>query len=140
MTNPVLLHASCVAVSGRGVLILGPSGSGKSALALQLMAYGADLVADDQTELTVQDGTLIARCPPTLSGLIESRGVGILRTRVVTQATVHLVVDRGTAETARLPPRRTFTLLGAAVDLVLNSDSNHFPASVLCYLNGSRQA
>ena len=83
MTSPVLLHASCVAISGRGVLIIGPSGSGKSALALQLMAFGASLVADDQTELTVQGGTLIARCPPTMSGLIEARGLGILRAQVV---------------------------------------------------------
>ncbi|MBC7739765.1 MAG: HPr kinase/phosphatase C-terminal domain-containing protein [Candidatus Saccharibacteria bacterium] len=140
MTSPVLLHASCVAISGRGVLIIGPSGSGKSALALQLMAYGASLVADDQTELTVQGGTLIARCPPTMSGLIEARGLGILRAQVVAQATVHLVVDRGTNETDRLPPHRTLTLLGTEVDLVLNTDSNHFPAAVLCYLTGSRQA
>lgn len=134
------MHASCVAVSGRGVLIIGPSGSGKSALALQLMAFGANLVADDQTELTLMGQSVIARCPPTLSGLIEARGLGLLRATVVGQAQIRLVVDMGLQETDRLPPQRKVTLLGTAVDLVLSQTNNHFPAAVLCYLNGSRQA
>ena len=63
-TTPVLLHASCVAVKGRALLITGPSGTGKSALALQMMALGADLVADDQTLLQPRAGKLIATAPP----------------------------------------------------------------------------
>ena len=59
----LIMHASCVAVQGKGVLILGPSGAGKSSLALQLMALGADLVADDRTEISVQNGAAIARSP-----------------------------------------------------------------------------
>lgn len=55
-----ILHASCVALDGRGLLILGPSGSGKSALALELMALGADLVADDRTEIEGQGPDLVA--------------------------------------------------------------------------------
>ncbi|MDA3887407.1 MAG: serine kinase, partial [Allgaiera sp.] len=58
-----ILHASCVALDGRGVLILGPSGAGKSGLALQLMALGARLVADDRTRLNPRAGRLIARAP-----------------------------------------------------------------------------
>ena len=134
------MHASCVAVSGRGLLIIGPSGSGKSALALQLMAYGAKLVADDQTELTLEGGDLIARCPLSLHGLIEARGVGILRTEAVAMAQVRLVADMGVPETDRLPPHRTVTLLGKQVALVLGRGNDHFPNSVLCYLTGSRQA
>ena len=133
------MHASCVAVSGRGVLILGPSGSGKSALALQLMALGAELVADDQTELSVEDG-LIARCPAALSGLIEARGVGLLRADCLPQALIRLVVDMATSEPDRLPPNRLVTLLGTEVDLVLGRGNDHLAASVLCYLKGSRQA
>ena len=139
MTAPVLMHASCVAVSGRAVLITGPSGSGKSALALALMAHGADLVADDQTALTLQDGLLTASAPPTLRGLIEARGVGILSAPALPQAQVVLVADLSQAERDRLPPRRKVTLLGCEIDLVLGRDNAHFPASVLCYLKGQRQ-
>ena len=134
------MHASCVAVSGRGVLIRGPSGSGKSSLALALMAYGADLVADDQTELTQQSGLLIASCPAPLAGLIEARGLGLLAAPAQPQAQVVLVVDLGQAEPDRLPPRRKVTLLGTQVDLVLGRGNDHLSTAVLCYLKGARQA
>ena len=79
MSGPGLtLHATCVAVEGRGVLITGPSGAGKSSLALALMAYGARLVADDRVTLSQVDGALWATCPPTIRGMIEARGIGLL--------------------------------------------------------------
>ena len=134
------MHASCVAVKGRGFLIMGPSGSGKSALALQLIALGADLLADDQTEISRSGDTIVARCPPTLKGLIEARGVGILNVKSTAEAQVVLVADLSQPETERLPPRRRVMLLGIEVDLVLGQGNPHFPASVLCYLTGSRQA
>lgn len=140
MTPMTLMHASCVAVSGRGLLITGPSGSGKSSLALALMACGADLVADDQTELTLQAGQLTARCPTPLSGLIEARGLGLLAVPALPQAQVVLVVDLGTTEPDRLPPHRKVTLLGIQVDLVLGRGNDHLSSAVLCYLKGSRQA
>ena len=133
------MHASCVAVSGRGVLIMGPSGSGKSALALQLMAFGAELVADDQTEVSLEVG-LVARCPAVLSGLIEARGVGLLAAVALPQAEIRLVVDMGASEPDRLPPQRSVTILGTAVDLVLGRGNDHLAASVQCYLKGFRQA
>ena len=71
--EPITVHASCVAVQGRGVLIRGASGAGKSALALQLMALGAKLVADDQTILTRKDGAIFASCSPRLRGMIDGR-------------------------------------------------------------------
>ena len=70
------LHASAVALDGRGVLITGAAGSGKSSLALTLMAYGAVLISDDQTELSRVGDTIWARAPETISGLIEARGAG----------------------------------------------------------------
>ena len=136
----MLMHASCVAVSGRGLLILGPAGSGKSALAMQMMALGADLVADDQTEITLIGAQVVARCPPGLHGLIEARGVGILRAKAVAEAEIALVADLSQPEPDRLPPRRKLTLLGKDLDLVLGRGNPHLPAFVLCYLNGSRQA
>ena len=73
-----LVHASCVAVDGWGVLLLGPSGSGKSDLALRLIDAGAVLVADDQVDIAAVDGRLEAAPPAALAGRIEARGLGIL--------------------------------------------------------------
>lgn len=135
----VNLHASCVTLNGRGLLIIGPSGSGKSALALQLMAFGAKLVADDRTDVIRRDGGLIVRSPSILSGLIEARGVGILHAETVAEASLVLIVDLGREESERLPQHRSLAILGVTIDLVLGSRSNHFPAALLCYLTGGRQ-
>ena len=132
------LHASCVAVEGRGLLILGPSGSGKSALALQLMAHGARLVADDRCLVVPRDGRLLASCPPALSGLIEARGVGILRADPLAEAVLALTVDLGQSESERLPPRRTYALHGIALDLVLGPLSDHLGHSLLQHLRCGR--
>ena len=68
------LHATCIRAFNKGLLLVGPSGSGKSETALQMMAYGAELVADDQTILAAQNDQLIASCPEETLGLIEARG------------------------------------------------------------------
>ena len=135
-----IVHASCVAWQGRGVLILGRSGAGKSALALQLMAFGADLVADDRTELHAESDVLTARPPATIEGLIEARGVGLLRAAFVPQAEIALVVDLDQTETDRLPPEREISLLGISRPLALAVPQAHFPAAILCYLKTMRFA
>ncbi len=134
------LHASTVAVNGRGLLILGPSGAGKSALALQLIALGALLVADDRTDLTAQSGRLTARCPAPIKGLIEARGLGLLRAAPLDEAEIALVADLSQTEDQRLPPRRRITILGCEVDLVLQAQNDHFPAALMLYLRHGRQA
>ena len=102
-----ILHATAVAdPAGRGLLILGPSGAGKSALAWQLLSLGARLVADDRTVVTAGDEGLTLSCPPTIRGLIEARGIGLLRAETVSSAPLVLAVDLGRTETDRLPPRR----------------------------------
>lgn len=133
-----LLHAACVAVNGRGVLILGASGTGKSALALQLIAYGAALVSDDQVSITLQDQQLVADAPLPIRGMIEARGIGLLACPPHGPAPIHLVIDLDQTESDRLPPRRTLSLHGLTLPLVLGSQSTHFPAAILCYLKGSR--
>ncbi|MBA3909568.1 MAG: serine kinase [Rhodobacter sp.] len=134
------MHATCVAAGARGLLILGPSGAGKSALALRLISLGASLVADDQVELGIEGNHLIARCPAPIRGLIEARGVGLLRAPTVESAAIALVVDLGQQEEHRLPPNRKITILGCEVDLVLHPQNNHFSDALMLYLRHGRQA
>jgi HPr kinase/phosphorylase len=135
-----ILHATCVAVDGRGLLIIGPSGSGKSALGLKLISLGARLVADDRTEVTVTDGRLTAQGPAQIKGLIEARGVGILHAPTAEAAEVALVADLGQVEDQRLPPARRITILGCELDLVLQARNDHFPDALMLYLRFGRQA
>jgi HPr kinase/phosphorylase len=93
------LHASCAARDGHGVLVVGPPGSGKSDLVLRLLGRGFDLVADDQVE--VGDGA--ARPPSSLAGLLEVRGLGIVRLPHVAPARLALIVRLGDDSPVRLP-------------------------------------
>ena len=137
---PLLLHAACVAVNGRGLLILGKSGSGKSALALQLIALGAALVADDQTQITVENGQLIAHAPTAISGMIEARFVGLLSCPAQAKAKLALVVDLDQLEADRLPPQRKITLAGVDCALAYFTPAPHFGAALWCYLSHGRLA
>ena len=142
MTTPQTetVHASCVALDGRAVLFLGPSGSGKSAMAMHLMAYGCRLVSDDRTILTCRDGVLFAAAPDAIRGRIEARGVGILAAEPIAAGRVVLAVEMSVIETERLPPERHMTLLGCPIPLVHKVESAHFPAAVLQYLKMGRGA
>lgn len=133
-----VVHATAVSLAGRALLILGPSGSGKSALALELMALGAGLIADDRTVLNLRDGHPVASAPAALAGRIEARGVGILAAAPAPPAPVVLAADLGQRERERLPPERRIDLLGVAIPLVHKVDGPHFPAALLQYLRGGR--
>jgi len=138
--SEVLMHASCVAVAGRAVLIRGASGSGKSGLALQLMALGTGLAADDRTRLWRRGAVLMADAPAALCGRIEAREIGILTAPATGPAGVALVVDMDTAESDRLPPMRQVRILDVRLPLVRKSHLAHFPAAILTYLKGGRDA
>ncbi|TJZ89485.1 serine kinase [Paracoccus gahaiensis] len=134
------LHATTVALNGVGLVILGPSGSGKSGLALELMAVGALLVADDRTDLRLQDGRLIAQAPPALLGRIEARGVGILWARPSPPVPVGLACDLGRPEEDRLPQLRHQEWLGVRVSLVLGPYRPHLCAALRQLMLGRRLA
>jgi serine kinase of HPr protein (carbohydrate metabolism regulator) len=90
----VNIHATCVVLQNFGVLLLGKSGAGKSDLALRLIAdRGARLVADDRVDITAKDGKIQASAPQILQGLLEVRGVGIIKTDFVPSAEIKLVVE-----------------------------------------------
>jgi len=119
MSGSILLHATAVAIEGQAVLLRGPSGSGKSDLALRLIDAGARLIADDQSELWRRGDVLFVRAPATIAGLFEVRGLGILRLDALTEARVGLIADLVAADRIeRLPPRRTGAILGIAVPLI----------------------
>ncbi|PSJ39880.1 HPr kinase/phosphorylase [Allosphingosinicella deserti] len=88
-----MLHASCVAIEGRAVLVAGRSGSGKSDLALRLIDRGARLVSDDYTELCARDGRLLAAAPERIAGKLEVRGIGIVDLEPLAHVPVALLVD-----------------------------------------------
>jgi len=112
-----------VARDGSGVLLLGPSGSGKSDLALRLIDRGFVLVADDRVEIEAG----IAWPPAPLAGLLEIRGLGILRLPHLVHATLALTVELG-GDGDRLPaPRRH-----AGLDLpLIRLDSRRASAALL---------
>lgn len=120
------VHATSVALrlgrSWRAVLLRGPSGAGKSDLALRLIESGARLVADDQTELVCKGRQLIASAPDRIAGLIEVRGLGIVklpRDQLVRHAPVFLLVDLAHPEhIERLPEAARETVLGVDLPVV----------------------
>lgn len=136
----VTLHATAVAVDGRAALILGASGTGKSSLALQLMALGAVLVADDRTVVRRDGGEIIADVPDTLRGLVEARGIGILNATWAGPAPVSVVIDLDQTETQRLPVAHGHSLLDLTLPCLHKCDTSAWPAAVMQYLKaGSAQ-
>jgi hypothetical protein len=131
----VNVHASCVALGTRGVLLLGKSGAGKSDLALRLIDEGAMLVADDRTILFTRSGALYARAPETIKGLIEIRGLGIVAFRSRATVKIALVVRLG-REDVRLPAPRTWRLppqlpvRQAPPEIMLNGRTASAPARI----------
>ncbi|MDJ0275763.1 HPr kinase/phosphatase C-terminal domain-containing protein [Sphingomonas sp. 2R-10] len=107
------IHACCVAIDGRGVLIAGPSGSGKSDLTLRLIDDGAMLVSDDYTIVAARDGTLHATPPDNIAGRIEVRGIGIVERPFSRDVPVALWVEAGTP--GRMPEPATHSIAGIAL-------------------------
>lgn len=114
--GPLWLHASCVELNQTGVVLRGPSGSGKSDLALRLIDAGARLIADDQLAVERVGERLLGRPAAALAGLLEVRGFGIVRLPHGEVCELGLVVDLDPqARPARLPEPFTVSLLGLAL-------------------------
>jgi len=140
VTGPLLsaetVHASTVALDGRAVLVSGPSGSGKSDLALRLLDRGFALVSDDQTVVKKQGDALLASAPPSIAGKMEVRGIGILDMDHVDDVPVALVVEL-TGDIERLPyDSRERLFLGVPIPMVtIDARTASAPAKVAIALD-----
>lgn len=124
------LHATTVCKGERAVMLMGPSGSGKSDLALQLIDRGYFLVADDQTLVSRDGDRLRATAPPSISGKMEVRGLGIIELPVREQVLVCLAVELGDAPD-RLPDSdEHVTLFGADVPLIRLASTSPSSAAI----------
>lgn len=111
-----ILRGTCVVVEGQGVLLQGPSGVGKSDLALRLLENGCKLVADDYVRIDVENSDLVARSPPTIAGLLEVRGLGVLSVPFAERAPLKAVVACVASEMVpRLPERQFVTIRGVSL-------------------------
>lgn len=113
------IHATCIAFEGHGVLLRGPPGSGKSDLAARAIDAGARLVADDRVTLTRRGATIVASAPPSIRGMIELRGLGILRIDAEEEAPLALVVDLiASGEIVRMPEPNRCAFLDVELPLI----------------------
>ncbi|MEL6641455.1 MAG: HPr kinase/phosphatase C-terminal domain-containing protein [Pseudomonadota bacterium] len=137
---PRTVHGTAVAYQEHGILLTGPSGSGKSALAMQLLSRGAALIADDRVTLTPVRDRVKLSCPSTISGLIEVRGIGILNAHPVEEAFLSMVVDLGQRETERVPDNRFVCYFGLEIPLLRRVDGPHFAEALLHLLAHGRSS
>lgn len=132
------VHGTAVAVGGRGFLIFGASGRGKSGLALQMMALGADLISDDRVCLSKSDDGILMNPPNALVGKIEARFVGVLNVRNRQSVLLHHVVDLDSDAQARLPQLQHFDVLGTRIDLINGRNVPNLAAILMILGRGER--
>ena len=120
LVTAMVYQAGAVVIGGRALLIEGAPGSGKSSLALALIDRGAGLIGDDAVTLDADGDRLVASAPPNIAGLIEVRGVGLVRVPLAPPAPVALILSLGTAAPERLPetPLPTRIIAGIAVPVL----------------------
>jgi HPr kinase/phosphorylase len=134
------MHGSAVAVGERALLITGAAGTGKSTLALEMIALGAELIADDRVGMQPDDqgadGTrqLWLSAPPAIAGLVEVRGFGLVRLTARPRAALKLIADLDQNEPERLPLRRERVLSGVACPVMLCRGKPGLAATLTCLL------
>jgi serine kinase of HPr protein (carbohydrate metabolism regulator) len=131
------IHASTVAIEGRAVMITGPSGSGKSDLALRLLDRGFALVSDDQTIVKRDGDRLLASPPPTIAGKLEIRGIGIVDMDHLSDLPVALIVELTSSDIQRLPDdSQERPILGVKLPLIaIDAMTASAPAKVVLVLD-----
>lgn len=126
------IHATAIAIDDQGILLRGPSGSGKSDLALRLIEQGAQLISDDRVELLQKGNALVAFAPQPIEGLLEVRHLGIIKLQHLGATPIKLVVDLTSPEELdRMPKEASAEIDGIDIPLVRLSPFEHSaPAKV----------
>ena len=133
----LVMHASCVDVNGSGVLIVGRSGSGKSSLAINLLALGAKLVADDQCELVRKNNSFRISKPASLPKSIEIRGVGLVSVPMVKETSLDWVVNMDEVEKERMPTPQFTEIGGFRVPTVFGKDMDDLASRIYVLVNNA---
>jgi serine kinase of HPr protein (carbohydrate metabolism regulator) len=131
------IHATCVNINSKGVLIIGDSCAGKSDLALRLITmFSAKLVGDDRIDIQNDKGVIKASSPDVLKGLLEVRGVGIIKIDHIEKTKVDLVIKLTTEKIERIPEPLSYDIEGVLLPLFyLNSFESSAPSKVLAMLS-----
>lgn len=131
------IHATCVNINSKGILILGDSGSGKSDLALRLITmFSAKLVSDDRTDIFSDSGAIKAKAPNTLKGLLEVRGIGIIKQEYLKETTVDLVIKLTADKIERMPLPQNYKIEDIEVPMfLLNPFESSAPSKVVTMLS-----
>ena len=113
-----VIHASSIEISGKGVVILGKSGAGKSSLAIKLVSMGAKLISDDQTHFNLKEDKIIISKPESTPNLIEARGIGLIKAPFVKSATLFCFVKITDLELKRLPYTKKKYCFGKEIKMI----------------------
>ena len=130
LNGSLIMHATCVDVNGSGVLIVGRSGSGKSSLAINLLALGSTLVADDKCELVRKNNRFRISKPASLPKSIEIRGVGLVSVPMVNETSLDWVVNMNEVEKERMPTPRFTEIDGFRVPTVFGKDMDDLASRI----------
>ena len=133
----LIMHATCVDINGSGVLIVGRSGSGKSSLAISLLALGSTLVADDQCELVKKNNRVRISKPASLPNSIEIRGIGLVSVPMVVETSLDWVVNMDEAETERMPTLRFTEIGGYRVQTVFGKGVDDLASRIYVLVNNA---
>lgn len=140
MCKSMQIHATMLVCNGQGILLKGVSGSGKSDLALRLIENKrACLVADDVVDLYEKNGLIFGTAPKKLQGLLEVRGVGIVKYPFVNDVSVSLVVNLVASDKIeRMPKNEYENILGVEIPKIdLYAKESSAPEKVLLKLSGN---
>ena len=116
--NSKIIHASSIDINGKGVVILGKSGTGKSNLAIKLISMGAKLISDDQSLLKLTENKIIISKPETTPNFIEARGIGLIEVPFVVSAKLFCFVKITNLELNRLPNAKNKYCFGKKIKMI----------------------